>query len=805
MLPDSATPPFHSPFLLRLGTAIRRFALATFQPKAVRITAIYASLATLWIYFSDRALAVFFPDPDAMIVWSIYKGFVFVAFTSILLLLLMGRAFRLIEESFVSLREKTRRIRASEEQLATVIESAMDAIVTIDPSGRVSLFNAAAEKMFGWSGTEALGQPLSHFIPEPLDDGGESRLVISGRRKDGEIFPIEAAISRNKAGERRFLTAILRDVSLREAHEAEIERLNRLYSARSQINLAVVRTTTRAELFTRVTEVLVEFGKFQMAWIGWHFPEIQQIEPVAVAGDENGYLKTVEIHTNDRPGHRGPSGRAFREEKPYVCNDTFEDPAMEPWREEIERRGFRAAAFFPIRLGYVVQGILNVYADSRGFFQDKEIALLKEVAFDISFALGNLARSEERRETEAAFRSERLFSKAMIDSMPGILYFYNETGKFLRWNRNFEKVTGYSGEEISRMGALDFISDESKGPVGERIAEVFEKGESYIEAPIRSRNGDVVPYFLTGRRIEFDGIPCLVGIGIDISERKRMEVELRELNQTLELQVAERTAELQEALVRAEASDKMKSAFLATMSHELRTPLNSIIGFTGIVIQGLAGELNAEQCKQLGMVQSSARHLLELINDVLDLSKIEAGQLKVQPEPFSLSASIERVIGSIQPLADKKGLTLESVTVPELGEIVSDRRRVEQILLNLLNNAIKFTDEGSVTLMAERVPEYRSRPEGPSRPGVRICVSDTGIGIKAEDLAVLFQPFRQIDSGLTRQHEGTGLGLAICHRLATLLEGEISVVSISSKGSNFSLTIPLTLNLNRDDPDDTLD
>jgi signal transduction histidine kinase len=150
----------------------------------------------------------------------------------------------------------------------------------------------------------------------------------------------------------------------------------------------------------------------------------------------------------------------------------------------------------------------------------------------------------------------------------------------------------------------------------------------------------------------------------------------------------------------AEAADKVKSAFLATMSHELRTPLNSIIGFTGIVLQRMAGPLTAEQEKQLGMVRRSARHLLDLINDVLDLSKIEAGQLEVRLEPFDLPAVIERVVASVQPLADRKALTLSVHIAPEVGSMVSDRRRVEQILLNLLSNAIKFTNTGSVSVTA---------------------------------------------------------------------------------------------------------
>jgi signal transduction histidine kinase len=201
--------------------------------------------------------------------------------------------------------------------------------------------------------------------------------------------------------------------------------------------------------------------------------------------------------------------------------------------------------------------------------------------------------------------------------------------------------------------------------------------------------------------------------------------------------------------------------------------------------------LNAEQSKQLGMVRKSARHLLELINDVLDLSKIEAGQLEVRAEPFNLRDLLEHVSELVEPLAKEKDLTLNLTMPPYLSEMVSDRRRVEQILINLINNAIKFTQQGSITVTVEQLADYQAVPEVGLRPAMRFGVKDSGLGIKPEDLMTLFQPFRQIDTGIARQHEGTGLGLVICRRLATLLGGEISVTSEWLKGSEFTVTIPL--------------
>ena len=220
----------------------------------------------------------------------------------------------------------------------------------------------------------------------------------------------------------------------------------------------------------------------------------------------------------------------------------------------------------------------------------------------------------------------------------------------------------------------------------------------------------------------------------------------------------------------------------------MRTPLNSIIGFTGILLQKLAGPLNPEQNKQLEMVRTSARHLLALINDVLDISKIEAGQLEVECVPFDLRAAIANVTDLMRPTAEKKTLAFQVGVSSEVGVVNSDRRRVEQVLLNLLSNAIKFTERGSVTLRAEWKPGISA---GNATPGIRISVADTGMGIKAEHLAILFQPFRQVETGLSRNHEGTGLGLAICQKLAAKLGGAIHVESEWGRGSVFSFTLPI--------------
>jgi PAS domain S-box-containing protein len=560
----------------------------------------------------------------------------------------------------------------------------------------------------------------------------------------------------------------------------ELERVNRLYSALSRVNRAITRVGTRDALFHEVCTALVEQAGLRLAWIGWHDPLTRQLKPAASVGDIETEQWGRAVYTDERPEGNGPSGRAFRLGQSVVCNDLLTDPHMQAWRSAFEERAYRSAASSPIRQHEQSVGVLTVYADTVGYFQEKEMLLLEEVTSDVSFALDMMQREDARVRAAALAAQEQAFSAAVLESMPGVVYLYDEQRRFLRWNDNFLRVTGYTADEMQSMHPLDFFSADDRPLAEARIADVFAHGEAVVEAAFVTKDGRHIPYLFTGRRLAFDGYHALVGMGIDISERKRADHALERARDLLTSTVEERTAELRTALVRAESADRLKSAFLATMSHELRTPLNSIIGFTGIVLQELAGPLSGEQKTQLGMVRGSARHLLELINDVLDISKIEAGQMVVQLAPFDLVASLTRVVASVQPQADKKQLALSTDAPSEPLIVVSDRRRVEQIMLNLINNAIKFTDRGSVRVEIATIAHH-----------VVVRVIDTGTGIDAADLVTLFQPFHQIDTGLTRQHDGTGLGLAICRRLATLLNGQIAVASERDRGSTFTLSLPL--------------
>jgi len=379
-----------------------------------------------------------------------------------------------------------------------------------------------------------------------------------------------------------------------------------------------------------------------------------------------------------------------------------------------------------------------------------------------------------RRAESAIARSEQRF-RQIFDSSPDALFLLSPAGAIL--DANHQAVLRYGGP---RKALLTRTLSDLTVAAPEDPATALRLADGVQQEGLHRRgDGTTFPVAIGVVAMDVDGDSAFLVTVRDITTQKRAERALHQSREHLEEEVRERTAELAAAKERAESADHLKSAFLATMSHELRTPLNAIIGFSGILLQGLAGPLNEEQSKQLGMVCDSAQHLLALINDILDLSKIEAGQLQVECAPFDPRAAVHKVAALVQPQTDAKALRLEVNVAPEVASLTSDQRRFEQILFNLLSNAIKFTQEGSVTVRV-RVQDAR----------LVVTVSDTGIGIKKEDMARLFRPFSQVDSSAGRHQQGTGLGLSICRSLAALLGGTCTATSTWGEGSTFGFEIP---------------
>lgn len=260
----------------------------------------------------------------------------------------------------------------------------------------------------------------------------------------------------------------------------------------------------------------------------------------------------------------------------------------------------------------------------------------------------------------------------------------------------------------------------------------------------------------------------------------RLSTSFRHMTHNLE----ERTLELEVATVKAMEASRIKSEFLSTMSHELRTPLNAIIGFTELVLRGLSGPLTDKQKHQLSRVHANSVHLLRLINDILDLSKIEAGRMEIFNAPYAARDMIKTVTDKVSSLADEKGLKFQVTIDPNLPEqVTGDRARVEQVVINLLSNAFKFTEQGEVELTIRHLADSKRW---------QLAVRDTGVGIAPHAVEYIFDEFRQADGTSRRAYGGTGLGLAICRNLCRLMEGEVNVKSELGKGSIFTVTLPLS-------------
>jgi PAS domain S-box-containing protein len=365
----------------------------------------------------------------------------------------------------------------------------------------------------------------------------------------------------------------------------------------------------------------------------------------------------------------------------------------------------------------------------------------------------------ERKAAAKALEEREAFLRTIIEHMPVDFFAVDPSLRYIMQSpTSIEAI----GDAVGRRADELAVPETLRSAWTQELRRVLAGSTERHEYEIPTTTGELRTYLSSMAPVYLDGEPvAAIGMSVDITDQKRS------------------ARELQIAKEQAEAADRLKSAFLATMSHELRTPLNSIIGFTGILLQGLPGPLNQEQKKQLSMVKRSAQHLLDLINDVLDISKIEAGQLEVFPAPFDLNELLRTAMATAAPLARAKGVEMKLALDCRVPEIVSDQRRVNQILNNLLSNAIKFTAQGAVTLRCSETHD-----------AISIEVEDTGIGIAQEDLAKLFVPFQQIDTGLTRSYEGTGLGLSICLRLVEKLGGSIHVESALGEGSRFTVTLP---------------
>ena len=396
----------------------------------------------------------------------------------------------------------------------------------------------------------------------------------------------------------------------------------------------------------------------------------------------------------------------------------------------------------------------------------RDITLLRQAQDDLS----------ERREIYDAIVDQALDMVVLMDT---------GTGAFTEFNQAVTGHLGYSREEFARLKLGDIEVNESAEMMAAHFRDIEEKGQGVFETRLRARDGRVRDVLVRVRLLDLKGKRYFAAMWTDITESKAEADELERYRRHLEDVVAERTAELAKAKEVAETASRAKTTFLANMSHEIRTPMNAIIGLTHLIQRDVT---EPKHLHHLAKVSEAAQHLLDLINDILDLSKIEAGKLTLQESDFAVDDVLENVCALIGDKADGKGLEIVSQIDPALPRhLHGDSLRLGQILLNYASNAVKFTEKGVVSFSI-KVAEHQG-----NRLKVLFAVSDTGIGLSPEQLERLYQPFEQADSSTTRRFGGSGLGLAICKRLSELMGGEIGASSEQGVGSTFWVSLPLEM------------
>jgi PAS domain S-box-containing protein len=428
-----------------------------------------------------------------------------------------------------------------------------------------------------------------------------------------------------------------------------------------------------------------------------------------------------------------------------------------------------------IRSGEVAISFENRYLHKDGSYKwlmwnavhSPEQDLIYAVARDIT----------ERKHGEENLRSSEDRYRKLFELNPQPAWIYDrETLRFMAVNQAAIEKYGYSKAQFLAMTIRDIRPDEDVAPLLERVAGLADGTRQRSTWRHCKNDGSVIFAEITSYSLTFEGRPADFVIAVDVTERKHAEEERQKFTATLE--AANRELGLRNREV--ERATHLKSKFLASMSHELRTPLNAIVGFSDLLAEGIAGELNPKQKRFVDHIKKGSAHLLQLINDILDLSKIEAGQLELRCEDFQVNDALPEVLSTIRPLAMAKNIQVEHKLKGDEA-VYADRVRFKQVLYNLLSNAVKFTPKGGrINIDCAEQENF-----------VRLSVADTGIGIRAEDQAVVFEEFRQVEGSGGTTQEGTGLGLAITRRLVEQQGGKISLQSEPGKGSRFTFTLPV--------------
>ena len=759
----------------------------------------------------------------------------------------------------------------SETLKGSVLESALDAIISIDELGEVLEFNPAAERTFGYTRDQAIGQRLSDLIvPEALREAhadgleryrttGEERVLgqrleLPAVRADGSEIPVEIAITARDVDSRKIITAYLRDITERKQVEEEILRAkDAAAAAEARLLDAIANMSEGIVVYDADNRLVLCNRRFQDFYQyrdedvrpGTHFDDLIRLDlENGVIADQVGAphfkrriwqrdehegsleirltdgrwlqirdrktasggtvsiqaditeLKAAEVAISEAEVRLSDAIENMSEgivvydadDRLVLCNRQFKefygytDEDVKPGvlfqelgRLDVERKivvvGHDSDDYLGKRDQHrrTLRGSIDVQLTTGRWLQ------IRDRKTDFGRTVSIQTDITKRKATEAALAESQHMLKTVIDQTPAVINLKDVDGRFILANPAQAEFYGFDPDELTGKSIDDVTDTEYAAKTRERDRQVIESGVPIpgFEDTSRGASGRWSTYYTTKVPLaESDGsVRAVLTISHDITLRKEAEIAMRDAKE------------------QAELANQAKSRFLANMSHELRTPLNAILGYTELINDGIYGEVPEQVTKVVDRVSKNGRNLLGLINDVLDLSKIEAGQFKLSLDSYAMGEVVESVIAGVEPLAREKELDLVWTVPPDLPVGHGDSHRLAQVLTNLLGNAIKFTHEGEVTVNVDIV-----------ETDFLVRVRDTGPGIDKEDHEAIFDEFQQADSSSTREQGGTGLGLTISRRFIDMHGGKLWVESELGRGATFLFTVPIQAQREEDLP-----
>ncbi len=619
-----------------------------------------------------------------------------------------------------------------------LIESSVDALMTVDPQGVITDVNEQTVKLTGFNRRQLVSSPFIEYFTDPdraragvrktFEEGFVTNYELVLRAKSGRKLSVSfnAGVFRDSAGEVAGILAAARDISAQKLVEQELREQQTYTRSLIESNIDALMTTDTVGIITDVNRQMCEItGRSREELIGTPFKDYFTDPRQA----EDGIRKVLaeDQVTNYELTIRARSGR-----ETVVSYNATTFKGMDG-----RLRGVFAAA-------------RDITAQKR---LEEQIREQNRELTDASTFLNNILESS----TEYSIIAKDL------------------DGNILAWNEGARRNYGYAAEEMvgkQNSEILHTREDVTSGKVAAALETALRTGKFEGEFQRLRKNGEQFnAHVAITRRQDALGSPIgYVLISKDITAQKLLEEQLRRKNEELE----EQNRRVQEA-------NRLKSEFLANMSHELRTPLNAIIGFAEVMHDGRVGPVSLSHKEYLGDILSSSSHLLQLINDVLDLAKVESGKMEFRSEPVDLSKLIGEVKDVLRTLSARKRIPIAVEADPTLTGVVNDSAKLKQILYNYLSNALKFTPDGGQVIV-------RAKPEGTD--AFCLEVQDTGIGIRAEDLSRLFVEFQQLDASAAKKYPGTGLGLALTKRIVEAQGGRVGVHSVMGQGSTFYAILP---------------